>query len=45
VRFAIANKHDEHRPWAIIIIRAPCQPQGDSSVVPIIIKDMCPIEE
>ena len=45
VRFARANIHEEHNPWAIIMIRAPFHPHEDKRDTPKITKAMCPTEE
>ena len=42
---AIANIPEEHRPWAIIIIRAPFRPQVELVMAPAIIKPMWPTDE
>lgn len=39
------NKADEHRPWAIIINRAPLIPHEECVIIPATIIPMCPTEE
>lgn len=43
--FAIIKRADEHRPWAIIIIRAPVIPHVDRVRAPAINSPICPTEE
>lgn len=43
--FAIVNKADEHKPWAIIIAKAPFQPQYFLVIRLEIISPIWPIDE
>ena len=45
VLFAMANIAEEHRPWAIIIAKAPWAPQEDPVISPAVINPMCPTDE
>lgn len=45
VMLAIENKQDEHNPWAIIIIKAPCQPHELQIITPRTTRAMWPIDE
>lgn len=41
VILAIANKPEEHRPWAIISKRAPVQPQDVLAIIPPVTSPIC----
>jgi len=43
--FAITNKAEDLKPWAIIIARAACNPQLEFIKAPATIKPMWPTEE
>ena len=45
VIFAIANKAEEHNPWAIIIVREASHPHVDPDINPVIISPICPTDE
>lgn len=45
VLFARENIAEEHRPWAIIIVRAALHPHRLFDIAPIITRPMCPTEE
>lgn len=43
--FAKENRQEEHRPWAINIIRAPCQPHEVLDIIPPVATPMWLTEE
>lgn len=43
--FAIANKAEEHSPWASIIINAPSQPHVVFVIEAATTRPICPTEE
>lgn len=45
VKFARANIQEEQRPCAIIITKAPFQPQVESNEMPKITRAICPTDE
>lgn len=45
VMLARANIHEEHRPWASIIVRAPCHPQVVFDIMPPVARPMWLTEE
>lgn len=45
VMLARENIAEEHRPWAIIIVKAEDQPQVELDMVPAIKSPICPTEE
>lgn len=45
VMLAMANIHEEHRPWAISIVIAPCHPQAVLDKIPAVAKPMWLTEE
>ena len=45
VIFARANIHDEHKPWAIIKVRAPVQPHRELDIIPPVTRPIWATEE
>lgn len=45
VMFAMANRAEEDRPWAIIMKIAPYIPRGELDMAPATSSPMCPTEE
>lgn len=45
VMLARLNMQEEHKPWAIIMARAPCHPHEEHNIAPMITNAMWPTEE
>lgn len=43
--FAKAKRAEEHKPWAIIIVKDASQPQVVADINPAITSPICPTEE